>query len=211
MNKLIKMSLSSLVVGALTVSTLHAILPSHWLTFVLVGSAQGWSKSKIMRLVFLAGSGHVLMTTILGLATASIAKEILPYLSYLGIYVTSGILIVLGLIYIFLGVARKGDHNHSFKSRPTDKATETSLFLMLTISPCEAMIPIFFITSTLGWNILLILSLVVTLGTISGMLSFTYLTLVGYKRIHLQWLEKNERTVIGSILFALGVFAALFG
>lgn len=204
------MSFSSLIIGALTVSMVHAILPSHWLTFVLVGSAQGWSKGKIMRLAFLAGSGHVLMTTMLGLATASIAKEILPYLGYLETYVTSGILIILGLIYIFLGVAHKGDHSHSFKSGPSDKATETSLFLMLTLSPCEAMIPLFFVVSTLGWNILLILSLVVTLGTISGMLSLTYLTLVGYKRIHFPWLERNERTVTGAILFVLGVFAAFF-
>ena len=152
------MSFSSLIAGVLTVSMIHAILPSHWLTFVLVGSAQGWSKSRIMRLTFLAGSGHVLMTTMLGLVTASIAERILPYLGYLETYVTSGILIILGLIYIFLGVAHKGDRNHSFKSGPPDKATETSLFLMLTLSPCEAMIPLFFVASTLGWNILLILS-----------------------------------------------------
>lgn len=204
------MSFRSLIVGSLTLSTFHAILPSHWLTFVLVGSAQGWSNSKILRLVFLAGTGHVLMTTLLGLAAASIAKEVLPYLGYLETYVTSGILIILGLIYIFLGVAHKGDHNHSLESGTHDKATETTLFLMLTLSPCEAMIPLFFVASTLGWNILLILSLVMTLGTISGMLSLTYLTLIGYKRIHFPWLEKNERTVIGVILFAIGVFAAFF-
>jgi nickel/cobalt exporter len=204
------MSFNSVIVGALTVSMFHAILPDHWLTFVLVGSAQRWSRSKIMRLVFLAGSGHVLLTTMLGLATASIAKGILPYLGYLETYVSRGILIILGLIYIFLGFAHKGDHNHSFRSGPPNKATETSLFLMLTLSPCEAMIPLFFAASTLGWNILLMLSLVVTLGTISGMLSLTYLALVGYKRIHFPWLEKNERKIIGTILLALGVFAALF-
>lgn len=126
-----------------------------------------------MRIVFLAGSGHVLMTTMLGLAAASIAKGILPYLGYLETYVTSGIPILLGLIYIFLGIAHKGNHNHSFKNGPSDKATETSLFLMLTLSPCEAMIPLFFVAGTLGWNILLILSLAVTLGTISCMLSLT--------------------------------------
>ncbi len=204
------MSLSSLIVGALTISTIHAILPSHWLTFVLVGSAQRWSKSKIMRIVFLAGSGHVLMTTILGLITASIAKGILPYLSYLETYVTSGILIILGLIYIFLGVTHKSNHNHSLKKGSSDKATATSLFLMLTLSPCEAMIPIFFAGSILGWQTLLILSLIMTLGTISGMLALTYLTLVGYKRIHFPWLEENERIVIGAILLVLGVFAAFF-
>ena len=204
------MSLSSLVVGALSISILHAILPSHWLTFVLVGSAQRWSKSKILRIVFFAGSGHVLMTSILGLITASIAKGILPYLSHLETYVTSGILIILGLIYIFLGVIHKSNHSHSLKKGSSDKATATSLFLMLTLSPCEAMIPLFFAGSTLGWQTLLTLSVAMAVGTVSGMLSLTYLTVVGYKRIHFPWLEENERIAIGVILFVLGVFAAFF-
>lgn len=204
------MSLASLIVSALTISILHAILPDHWLTFVLVGSAQRWSKSKIIRLVFLAGGGHVLLTTMLGLAIASIAKGFLPYLGYLETYVTSIILIVLGLIYITLGVIYRGDHNHSFKRGLSDRATETSLFLMLTLSPCEAMIPVFFAASTLGWNNLLIMSLVATLGTISGMVILTYLGLEGYSRIHFPWLEKNERTVIGVVLFAVGVFTMFF-
>ena len=203
------MSLSSLMVGALTISMIHAILPDHWLTFVLVGSAQRWSRSKIMRLVFLAGSGHVLMTTLLGIATASIAKGILPFLGHLEKYVPSGILMTLGLIYILLGAAHKGDYDHPLKSGLSNKATEASLFLMLTLSPCEAMIPLFFMASTLGWNSLLILSVVAMLGTISGMLVLTYLSLIGYKRIHFPWMEKNERTVLGVILLALGVFVLL--
>jgi cadmium resistance protein CadD (predicted permease) len=204
------MSFSSLIVGALTIAVLHAILPDHWLTFVLVGSAQRWSKRKIIRLVFLAGSGHVLMTTVLGLAIAWLAKGVLPYLGYLETYVTSGTLIILGLVYLTLGITRKANHDHSSKNGFSDKATETSLFLMLTFSPCEAMIPVFFRASTLGWENLLIVSLVATLATISGMVVLSSLALEGYKRIHFPWLEKNERTVIGVVLFALGIFTVFF-
>ena len=203
------MSLVSLIFSTLTISVLHAILPDHWLTFVLVGSAQRWSKRKIIRLVFLAGGGHVLLTTLLGLVIASIAKGLVPYLGYLETYVTSVVLIILGLIYIALGIAHRGNHNHH-ESGLSDKATETSLFLMLTLSPCGAMIPVFFAASTLGWDSLLIMSLVATLGTISGMVILTYLGLEGYKRIHFPWLEKNERTTIGAILLALGVFTMFF-
>jgi len=203
------MSLSSLIVGALTISTLHAILPDHWLTFVLVGSAQRWSRSKILRLVFLAGSGHILMTTLLGLAAASIAKGVLPFLGHLEKYVPSGIVMTLGLIYILLDATHKGDRNHPLKGKLPSRATEASLFVMLALSPCEAMIPVFFMASTLGWNNLVILSAVAMLATISSMLLLTYLSLIGYKRIHFPWMEKNERTVLGAILLALGVFVLL--
>ncbi len=43
------------------------------------------------------------------------------------------------------------------------------------------------------------------------MLSMTYLAVVGYKRIHFTWLEKNERKIIVPIILALGVFASLLG
>lgn len=199
------MNLVTLVVGAVTISTLHALLPSHWLAFVLVGSAQGWPGSKIMKIALLAGSGHVAMATMLGLATATVAREIVSYLGYLEAYVTSGILIILGLVYVFLGIAHKKGHNHSFKGGPSDKATVTSL------SPCEAMIPVFFAASGFGWSILLMLSLFVALGTISSMLALTHLTFAGYKRIRFTWLERNERATIGIILLALGVFTILLG
>lgn len=200
------MSFNSLIVGALTISIFHAVLPSHWLTFVLVGSAQRWSKRKIMRLMFLAGSGHVLMTTILGLVAASIAKGILPYIEYFDTFVTSGILIGLGLVYIFLGIKNK-TNNHDLTHESSNKATGTSLFLMLTLSPCVSMIPVFFVAGTMTWSTLLMLPLVMTLSTIGIMLSLTFLALTGYKRIHFPWLERNEKTVVGTILFALGIFA----
>jgi putative Mn2+ efflux pump MntP len=200
------MSLNSLIIGTLTISIFHAVLPSHWLTFVLVGSAQKWSKKKIMRLMFLAGSGHVLMTTILGLVAATIAKGVLSYLEYFDTFVTSGILIVLGLVYIFLGIKNK-TNEHDLAHGSSNKANETSLFLMLTLSPCEAMIPVFFVAGTMDWSTILMLSLVVTLSTIGIMISLTFLALAGYSRIHFPWLERNEKTVVGAILFVLGVFA----
>jgi putative Mn2+ efflux pump MntP len=156
--------------------------------------------------MFLAGGGHVLMTTILGLVAASIAKGVLPYLEYFDTFVTSGILIVLGLVYIFLGIKKK-TNNHDITHKSSNKTTEASLFLMLTLSPCEAMIPVFFVAGTMAWSTLLLLSLVVTLSTIGIMISLTFLALTGYKRIHFPWLERNEKIVIGTILFALGIFA----
>lgn len=203
------MSLDSLVIGTLTISIFHALIPSHWLTFVLVGSTQRWSKRKIMRLVFLAGSGHVIMTTILGLVAASIAKWVFQNLVYIDTFVTSGILIVLGLVYLFLGIKAK-TKNTDFAHQSSNKASEISLLLMLTLSPCEAMIPVFFVAGVMSWSTLLMLSLIVTLSTIVIMTSLTFLALTGYKKIQSPWLERNEKTVVGAILFALGIFALFF-
>lgn len=151
------------------------------------------------------------MTTILGLTVATITGRIIYYLGYVGTYITSGILILLGLAYVFLGIIYKNSHNPSFKGGPSNKATATSLFLMLTLSPCEAVIPVFFAASNFGWSMLLVLALFVALGTISSMLAIIYLTLAGYRRLHFTWLEENEKAAIGIILLLLGIFAILFG
>jgi nickel/cobalt exporter len=196
------MNLLSLMAGAVTISTLHALLPSHWLPFVLIGSAQGWRRGKIMKIALLAGGAHVTMTSTLGLAAATISGGIVSYLGYFETYVSSGILILLGLAYVFHGVAHKNSHSHSFKGESSDRATTASLFLMLTISPCEAVIPLFFAAGSFGWSILFALSLFVALGTIGSMLALVCLTLAGYKKLRFAWLERNEKTAIGTILFS---------
>lgn len=205
------MDLFTLIGGAVTISTLHALLPSHWLVFVLVGSAEGWPQSKIMKIALLAGSGHVAMTTMLGLAAATVARGIISYLGYFEAYVTSGILILLGVVYILLGITHGNSHTHSSEGGPSDKATATSLFLMLTLAPCEAVIPVFFAASGFGWDVLLMLSLFMALGTISSMLALIHLTSAGYRKMRFKWLEENERALIGIILSVLGVFTILLG
>ena len=151
------------------------------------------------------------MTVLLGLAVVFAGKAIISSFDILLLPVTSGILIVLGSIYVALGLRMKHKqtkgHQHA---RMPDKATSLSLFLMLTFSPCEAMIPVFFASSPYGWEVLLPLTLIVTLTTIGGMLLLIYLTLIGYKRIHSHWFEENERTLIGTVLIVLGLFVLLY-
>jgi len=198
------MDVYALMAGAITISVLHAVLPNHWLPFVLVGNAQNWEDRKILRIAFFAGGGHVLMTALLGVAVALAGSMVISSLDIVLLPVTSGILIVFGVVYIILGLRTK--HHHL---DVPDKATALSLFIMLTFSPCEAMIPVFFAASPYGGVVLALLTAMVALTTIGGMLLLIYLTMIGYKRIHSHWLEENERIVIGTTLLVLGVFVLL--
>ncbi len=80
---------------------LHAALPTHWLPFVLVGRAQGWSGRKTLAVTALAGSGHVISTVIPAviLMTAGMALE-----ERFGLVLTriaGAVLIGFGLLYLF--------------------------------------------------------------------------------------------------------------
>ncbi|MFQ6107225.1 MAG: hypothetical protein ACE5QF_06525 [Thermoplasmata archaeon] len=200
------MDICALLIGASTISVLHAALPNHWLPFVLVGNAQNWEDRKILQIALLAGGGHVLMTALLGVAVALAGTMILSSFDILLLPVTSGILIVFGLIYMILGFRREHQHHHDIP----DKATALSLFVMLTFSPCEAMIPVFFAASLYGGSALAALVLIVAVATIGGMLLLIYLTMIGYKRIPSHWFEDNERIVIGALLMLLGLFILIY-
>jgi cadmium resistance protein CadD (predicted permease) len=54
-----------------------------------------------------------------------------------------------------------------------------------------------------------LLSLVLTLGTLVAMLVFTGLCLAGADRLRLERLERYEAAVIGVVLCLLGLFLAL--
>src|SRR5580698_882069 len=93
-------SVPALLLGTLTIAALHALIPSHWLAFALVGRAQRWPMHRTLRITVLAGSGHALLTMVLGLLVAGAGKElqhaIPPQLEHAA---TGGILVLLGLYF----------------------------------------------------------------------------------------------------------------
>jgi hypothetical protein len=204
------MEIYGLLIGAIAISVLHAALPNHWLPFVLVGRAQKWEDKKILRISFFAGTGHVIMTGVFGLIAALVGGLILSSLDLFLLPVTSGILIVIGSIYVVLGYRTKKKGAEGHHHDVPDNATSLSLVLMLTLSPCEAMIPIFFAASPYGLESLLLLVVVVSLATIGAILLLVYLTMKGYERIHSHWLEKNDRIVVGAALILLGFLVSVF-
>ncbi len=204
------MEVLGLLIGAIAISILHAALPNHWLPFVLVGRAQRWEDSRIMRISFLAGTGHVVMTGVFGLIAALVGGYVLASLDLLLLPVTSGILIVIGLIYVVLGYRSKKASSEGHHHDVPDNATSLSLILMLTLSPCEAMIPVFFAASPYGLESLLFLVVVVSLVTIGAIMVLVYLTMRGYEKIHSHWLERNDRIVVGTALILLGILVYAF-
>ena len=59
--------LTTIAATGFTVAFFHAAIPTHWLPFVLVSRARGWSRGKTLAVATLAGLGHVAITSLLGL------------------------------------------------------------------------------------------------------------------------------------------------
>ena len=67
--------LGALLAGAVSIAALHALIPSHWLAFAVVGRRQNWTARRTLTVTALAGLGHALLTIALGLLLASAGKE----------------------------------------------------------------------------------------------------------------------------------------
>jgi len=114
---------TSLVLAGLSVSFFHAILPNHWLPFVLAGRAQRWSMGKTLSVVTLAGGGHVLITTLLGVLIVGMGLTLAAYVEAWAGPLAATVLILFGLYYIvqhFRGAGHGHTHFSGFEHATED-------------------------------------------------------------------------------------------
>src|ERR1043165_1741674 len=65
--------ISILIVTAITISFLHTVAgPDHYLPFVALSKARGWSVSRTVFWTIVCGCGHVWSSVLLGLGGAAI-------------------------------------------------------------------------------------------------------------------------------------------
>lgn len=199
---------ASIAATGFAVAFLHAALPTHWLPFVLVGRAQKWSTGRTLGVTLLAGLGHVGLTIALGLALVMAGLALQPALGDLFHWIVGGLMVAVGLFYV-----ARGRHNHAVpeagrRAYASDRAAIIALVTLLTLSPCEAFLPYYLAGMEHGWQAFVLLSAVLMAATAAGMLIFTSLSLAGFKRLGLQWVERYEETILGVALILVGLAVA---
>ena len=203
--------LVTLTATGFSVAALHAAIPTHWLPFVLIGRARGWSRRRTLAAVALAGGGHILATTTLGVALARFGWAINERFDAAFPWIVATLLVGLGAWLALRAPHGRGcDHceGRRFIPEPTDRAALCGLFLTLTLSPCELFLPVYLTAAPSGWIGIAWLSAVLAVATLIGMLTLTWLTLHGVQR--LRWLDRLDRRVLGGLLALLGLANVIF-
>ncbi|HEY4123545.1 MAG TPA: hypothetical protein VGM36_02965 [Rhizomicrobium sp.] len=219
----------SIVVAGFTVAFFHAALPTHWLPFVVTSRAQHWSKSKTLAITAFAGTGQIFITTLLGVLVIWLGMSVDRLTGSIFPLLGGGLLVLVGLFYIYRGATGRhvhlvpgghghdhhDDHDHEHdidheliahtRQRTSDRAAIVGLFTLLTLSPCEAFLPVYVSAARFGWGGFALSSIVLAVATIAGMVTFTSLTLAGLERFRLDRLEKYEGIILGCVLVLLGV------
>ncbi len=195
-----------------TVAFLHAALPTHWLPFVLVGRGQQWSVGKTLSVTALAGLGHVAFTIVLGVVLVGAGLAVQTRLGDMFGWVVGAMMMLLGGFYLWRG---RHAHAHSHgeeevvhRRYASDRAAIFALVALLTLSPCEAFLPVFLAGVKHGWTGFMALSAVLMAATATGMLLFTTLSLMGVRRLGLEKIARYESTILGVALIAMGAGVA---
>ncbi len=222
----------------LGLSLLHGLLPNHWLPFVVVGRAQSWTRKKTLGVLLLAGGGHVVATSALGIAVWLLGDVVHHVLGHESVERAGGILLIaLGLVFVARHALGKKHHHshahgsavyhrdesgelhaHESEAHPhehpvqtlSDRAAIWTLFLALTLSPCEAVVIAFASAWKFGLGYALALAVAASVATVIAMIVATWITIVGRERLRFPWLDRNEMALTGWILVGIGIIVVFF-
>jgi ABC-type nickel/cobalt efflux system permease component RcnA len=229
-----------LILTAATVAFVHTLLgPDHYLPFVAMARARGWSLAKTLRITLACGAGHLAGSVLLGLAGILLGLQLssLEWLESMRGKMATWLLIGFGLAYLAWGLRQAwrnrphthwhahdgvthshqhthhADHAHLHREARVDRSLGPWLvFLIFVLGPCEPLIPLLMYPAAReSMAGVLAVTTVFGLVTIATMLLTVYLAALGLGRIRLQSIERYSHAIAGGAILACGLGVAFLG
>ncbi|CAN5699754.1 hypothetical protein BH11BAC3_BH11BAC3_05400 [soil metagenome] len=222
--------LQFLIVTAVSIASLHTFTgPDHYLPFIALSKARGWSLSKTIGWTILCGSGHVFSSVLLGLGGAALGWSFskLNWFENIRGGIAGWIMLLFGLGYGCWGLYQASknmahkhfdldeddnlfvfEHKHGAAVLPKErhKVTPWVMFIIFILGPCEPMIPLlYFPAAKNSWSGMVILIIIYTLVTLFTMLLMVILGYLGFGFFKVANMEKYVHALGGLTIFICGV------
>ena len=230
--------LNLLVVSAASLGFIHTLLgPDHYLPFIVLSKARGWTQARTLWITFISGVGHVLGSVVLGLIGIAMGLSLskLEAVEAGRGGIVGWMLMAFGLLYALYGFykyMRKGAHVHlpAFlrpkavrhadlhlsngveDGNDAGRLTPWILFLIFVFGPCEVLIPmlIYPAAEQSGWGVFLV-ALVFGIATIGTMLMVVFLGYKGVSMLRFKGKEHQIHLLAGLVIFLAGVAMTFLG
>ncbi len=227
-----------LLVSAAAIGSVHTLLgPDHYLPFVALSKARGWSVTKTLWITGICGFGHVLSSVVLGfigIAAGFTLKRLEVIESTRG-ELAGWFLLAFGMVYFTWGLvsairnkphkhhhahhdgeqhshehSHHGSHTHPHDSK-SKSITPWVLFTIFLFGPCEPLIPLLMYpaASESIWATALVAS-VFSVVTILTMLSVVFMSIFGLSFISFERLSRYSHSFAGFTILMCGA-AIQFG
>lgn len=198
---------SQLIIGTLTISILHALIPSHWIPIIAFEKKFNWSRQQTLRITIISALAHALSTVLLGIAIGLLSFKISKQYEELSTMIFSVILIVLGLVFIIRH--HKHNHFHLHNEGELQKLSSTKIITVLVmgmfLSPCLEIEGYFILAGSAGIKYIFLVSLIYILISVLGILVWLSFAKQILKKINSHKIEHNAGLISGVVLILTGV------
>jgi hypothetical protein len=206
--------LTVLLVTAATIGIVHTLLgPDHYVPFIALARARGWSVGRTLRWTLFCGVGHVLGSVALGIVGVAMGIGVSHIES---IESTRGelaawLLITLGTLYMVWGLhqaMRRHAHHHHGPHAHHVRRTTTAwvLFIVFVLGPCEALIPVLmYPAATAGMLEMALVTAVFAIATVLTMSVAVAFGLAGVRLLALGQMERFAHAIAGATILACGL------
>jgi sulfite exporter TauE/SafE len=225
--------LTLLALNAVAIAFIHtAIGPDHYVPFIVMAKARGWSFTKTAVITFACGLGHVGSSVILGFAGYALGAG-LRHLEWIESFrgeVAAWALICFGLLYAAWGLWRLGrkgpdghthehlirlhssDHVHDPKTGAEVSLTPWILFAIFVFGPCEPLIPLFiYPAATSGWVGAWLVAAVFSVVTVATMMTIVLGAQFGLKWLPTDRIARYSHVLAGGTIALTGGAIQVFG
>lgn len=225
-----------LIVTAITIACLHTITgPDHYLPFIALSKARGWSFGRTLMWTIICGCGHVWSSVLLALGGSAIGWSLskVSWLENVRGGIAGWVLLVFGLVYGIWGLIRAYknkshkhfdtyedgklyvyEHKHGEVVQPKEryKVTPWVMFIIFLLGPCEPMIPLLYYPAAQhSWSGMLLLILVYTFFTLATMIVMVVLGYYGISFFKTEKLERFMHALGGLTIFICGAGMVFMG
>jgi len=201
--------LYQLIIGTVTISVLHALIPSHWLPILAFEKKFNWTKEQTLRITVISALAHALSTVLLGIAIGLLSLKVSAIYEEIMEYVMAVVLIVLGIIFI----VRHHHHNHfhlhnegelqTLSSRKIITVLVTSMFL----SPCLEIEGYFILAGSAGLKYIFLTSILYIGISVLGIVIWISFAQKILKKINAHKIEHNAGLISGIVLIITGIIS----
>jgi len=232
--------LTALVVLAASIGLFHTLMgPDHYVPFVAMSKARGWSPAQTALLTLVCGIGHVASSVVLGLlgVALGLAVEGLKGVESARGDLAAWMLMAFGLAYFVWGLRRAwtdrphehvhvhgpgpvhahehthmGEHAHVHEHEGRANITPWILFTIFVLGPCEPLIPLLMYPAAKNSLFgLILVTVVFGVVTISTMVGVVLVLLMGFNLIPLARLQRYTHALAGAAIGLCGAAIVFLG
>lgn len=220
------------------IGLIHTLMgPDHYLPFIVLSRARGWSRRRTATITLLCGVGHVLSSVLLGVVGIALGVAVgrLESVESWRGDLAAWLLITVGLVYgawgLHRALRRKGHHHfhfpgtrrlHELQHHPERAAeleaegkvslTPWVLFIVFALGPCEPLIPVLmYPAATASWGGVVLVAAVFSVATLATMLGAVWVGSAGLDLVPLGRLERYSHALAGGAIFLSGVGIRFLG